>query len=326
MINKANLKKRLMFVAVAVPVAFLIVSSQFDLLGFTLRLFGLNNSNMPALILRLLDLSNGTPPIIYPGQILIIALVMLGAYEYTKMLSAVNKHNAFWLGYLWIIFMSVAYLFNRQIPATLSNSVLLMLVAFEAFFFGKGAQHGRWKRASLFFSGIIFLNIASISLLSLYREPFAAMFNAPSIWVFGKLEVVVVVTATFFCDSAAYFAGSAWGKRKLSTSISPNKTVEGSLAGLLTSVLFMSICWIFIRAPELPIFIGIILGIIIGVMAQVGDLLVSLIKRYFRVKDASDMIPGHGGILDRFDSLFFTAPALYLFAWLLSRWFELSRV
>ncbi|MDR0330117.1 MAG: phosphatidate cytidylyltransferase [Chitinispirillales bacterium] len=306
MINKANLKKRLAFAAVAVPVAFVIVSSKFSLSALALRLLGLSADSAPA---------------IYPGQILALVIVMFGAFEYIRMLSAANKVNAFWLGYVWIFVMSAADLLNYSIPAPLSNSVLLMMVAFEAFFFGGEAQFGRWKRASLFFTGMIFLNIASISMMSLYNAPFQQLFNSPTIWAFGFLDVVIVITATFLCDTAAYFAGSTIGKRRFS-SISPNKTIEGSVAGLGAAMLVMSVCWIFIRNPEYPLFLGPILGLIIGVTAQTGDLLVSLIKRYFRVKDASTIIPGHGGILDRFDSLFFTAPVLCLFAWLLVRWYS----
>ena len=303
MINAANLKKRLAFVAVAVPVSFVIVSSDFSLSAFVLKLLGMD----PAM-------SHD----IYPGQILALTVVMLGAHEYMKMLSVANRVNAFWLGHLWILVMSAAYLVGYPIPATVSNSALLMLVAFEAFFCGKDAPQGRWKRASLFFSGTIFLNIASISLMGFYRDPIHILFHAPAIPVIARLDVVFVVTSVFMCDSAAYFVGSAWGKRRLSA-ISPNKTIEGSLAGLAASMVIMSVCWIFIRNPEYPIIMGVAIGALIGVTAQVGDLLVSLIKRYFKVKDASHIIPGHGGILDRFDSLFFTAPVLYLFAWLLTR-------
>ncbi|MDR3012183.1 MAG: phosphatidate cytidylyltransferase [Chitinispirillales bacterium] len=303
MINKANLKKRLLFVAAAVPISFFIVNSQISL---------------PALVFGALGMNTAGLPEIYPGQLLVLAIVMLGAYEYTRMLSIANKKNAFWLGHLWILTMSAAYLLSYPIPATISNSVLLMIVVFEAFVNGKEDPQGRWKRASLFFIGMIFLNIASISLMNFYGEPFSGLFSPPAIPMMGRLDLVVVITAVFLCDSAAYFVGSTIGKRKL-TSISPNKTVEGSLAGLAASVLTMSVCWIFLRNPDYPIVTGVIMGVLIGVTAQIGDLLMSLIKRYFKVKDASDIIPGHGGILDRFDSLFFAAPVLYLFAWLLTR-------
>ena len=303
MINAANLKKRLLFVAFAVPIAFVIVNSQVSLSAPALRLLGMG--------------ADALPPV-YPGQLLMLAIVMLGAHEYMKMLGIFNRRNAFWLGHLWILVMSTAYLASYHIPATISNSVLLIIVVFEAFVCGKEAPQGRWKRASLFFLGTMFLSIASISLMSLYREPFAALFSPPAIPMMGRLDLVVVITAVFLCDSAAYFVGSTVGKRKL-TSISPNKTVEGSLAGLAASVLMMSVCWIFLRAPDYPVITGIIMGALIGVTAQVGDLLMSLVKRYFKVKDASHIIPGHGGILDRFDSLFFSAPVLYLFAWLLAR-------
>jgi len=301
MINKANLKKRLLFVAVSVPIAFVILNSDFSLSEFIPALFG-SREILP----------------IYPGQLLMLAIVILGGYEYMKMLSIANKKNAFWLGYVWILIISAAYLLNYSIPATISNALLLIIVVFETFVWGKEAQLGRWKRASLFFIGTMFLGIAAVSLLSFYRPPFAELFHPPAIPMASRLDIIIIITAMFFCDSAAYFVGSTVGKRKL-TSISPNKTVEGSLAGLATAMLTVLVCWVFMRNPEYPIYIGVIMGVLVGVTSQVGDLMMSLVKRYFRVKDASHIIPGHGGILDRFDSVFFAAPVLYLFAWLLTR-------
>jgi len=305
MINKANLKKRLAFAGAAVPVAFLIITSQIDLLALALKLFGMPHANPKHHI--------------FPGQLLILAIVLLGAYEYMKMLSAANKVNAFWMGYVWIFLVSAADLLGHPLPTTLSNGALLVITAFEAFCFGRDAQFGRWKRMSLFFCGTVFLSIACDSLINLYESPVQTLFNQPKFWVFGYLDIVIIVTATFMCDSAAYFVGSTMGKRHFSA-ISPNKTIEGSVAGLIAAVAVMWISWIFIRNPKYPMILGPAIGVLIGVTAQAGDLLASLIKRYFKVKDASHIIPGHGGILDRFDSLFFTAPVLYLFAWLFVRW------
>jgi phosphatidate cytidylyltransferase len=305
MINKANLRKRLAFAGAAIPVAFLILTSQVSVSALVLRLFGIQDAD--------------NAPNIYPGQLLILAIVLLGAYEYMKMLSAANKVNAFWLGYVWIFLVSAADLLGHPLPTTLSNGALLVITAFEAFCFGKDAQFGRWKRMSLFFCGTVFLSIACDSLINLYEKPVQLLFNRPTIWIFGYLDIVIIVTATFMCDSAAYFVGSTMGKRHFSA-ISPNKTIEGSVAGLLAAVIVMSIGWIFIKNPNYPMILGPVIGVLIGITAQAGDLLASLIKRYFHVKDASHIIPGHGGILDRFDSLFFTAPVLYLFAWLFVRW------
>ncbi|MFP4163134.1 MAG: phosphatidate cytidylyltransferase [Chitinispirillaceae bacterium] len=293
MINTANLQKRLLFVFIAVPIAWFIVNSQFSVTPSSL------------------------PPV-YPGQILSIILVLMGTYEYTKMLSIIYPHNAFWLSYIWILGLSVAHLLNFNIPDMLSVFVLLILVAIESFFWGKRNRQKRWVRASLLFSGTIFLNIASISLLSLYKEPFQLLFFTPDNPFLSQLGIVTVLTSIFLCDSAAYLAGSAWGRHHFST-ISPNKTIEGSIAGLIAATVVSSIGWVFLRNPEYPVILGPILGLLIGVMAQVGDLLESIIKRNFKVKDSSTLIPGHGGILDRFDSVFFTAPVLYLFAWLVTK-------
>jgi len=315
MINMANLRKRLAFAGIAIPVSFVIITSK---------------ASLSALALRLLGLPENTAPAIYPGQLLILTVVMLGAYEYMKMLSAANKVNAFWLGYAWIFIINASDLLGHALPTTLSNCALLVIAAFEAFFFGKDAQFGRWKRMSLFFCGTVFFSIACDSLLKLYSDPIyldmekglfngLVFLNGRGNWGFGYLDIVIIVTATFMCDTAAYFVGSTVGKRHFSA-ISPNKTIEGSAAGLLAAVAVMWIGWIFIRNPKYPMILGPVIGVLIGVTAQAGDLLASLIKRYFHVKDASHIIPGHGGVLDRFDSLFFTAPVMYLFAWLFVRW------
>jgi phosphatidate cytidylyltransferase len=132
------------------------------------------------------------------------------------------------------------------------------------------------------------------------------------------MGVVTVVLSTFICDSMAYFTGCLWGKHHFST-ISPNKTIEGSFGGFAGAALACILCWEFLKNPAYSAIIGVLMGILIGVSAQAGDLLISLIKRHFQVKDASDLIPGHGGILDRFGSLFFTAPVIGLFFWIIKK-------
>jgi phosphatidate cytidylyltransferase len=128
----------------------------------------------------------------------------------------------------------------------------------------------------------------------------------------SHLGIIFVLASIFLCDTAAYFAGSLWGRHHFS-SVSPNKTIEGLVAGLIAAVLVSSAGWILCASSNYPLWLGPVMGVVIGIAGQAGDLLVSLMKRYFQVKDASNLIPGHGGVLDRFDSLFFAAPILNLF-------------
>lgn len=125
----------------------------------------------------------------------------------------------------------------------------------------------------------------------------------------------IVVTAFLLVwgiDTAAYFVGKAHGKRKLWPRVSPSKSVEGAIAGLVASVLIM-IGARYSLLCSIPLIHCIVLGILIGIGEQVGDLAESLLKRDAGVKDSSSIIPGHGGMLDRFDSLFFTGPIMYLY-------------
>lgn len=123
--------------------------------------------------------------------------------------------------------------------------------------------------------------------------------------------VWLVIFGAFGTDVMAYFAGVALGKHKLCPSISPKKTIEGSIGGILGSVI---ICGAFgaVFAKEYLIHC-LILGLLCGVFSQFGDLTASIFKRKMGIKDYGNLIPGHGGILDRFDSVLFTAPLVYYY-------------
>ena len=114
-------------------------------------------------------------------------------------------------------------------------------------------------------------------------------------------------------DVGAYYIGKNFGKRKLIPKVSPNKTWEGAIGGLVLSSIFAAVAsfWFF---PELPVKFSIPLAIAMTVIGIAGDLAESAMKRGSKVKDAASILPGHGGLLDRLDSLLFSAPILYYFA------------
>lgn len=127
----------------------------------------------------------------------------------------------------------------------------------------------------------------------------------------GWIWLTFTLVGTWSTDTAAYFIGRRWGRRQLAPLLSPKKTVEGMLGGFLGSLL-ASLAFAGIY-PFLPRGRLLLLGFLLGMAALMGDLVESAIKRQAGVKDAGDLIPGHGGILDRFDSMLFTAPLVYYF-------------
>jgi phosphatidate cytidylyltransferase len=127
----------------------------------------------------------------------------------------------------------------------------------------------------------------------------------------GAWLVMYAFLCTWACDTGSYFIGKFYGKTKLAPRLSPNKTVEGSVAGLVSAVLVSVIVAAVIKLPQRD---ALALGVIFGVLSQLGDLSESAIKREIGVKDFGTIVPGHGGILDRFDSLLFTGPAVYYYA------------
>jgi phosphatidate cytidylyltransferase len=134
----------------------------------------------------------------------------------------------------------------------------------------------------------------------------------------GLALLVVTLLATWAADTFAFFTGLRFGRRRLAPHVSPGKTVEGLLGGLLGCVV-VTVLAARGLVPGLTIPGAVLTGVVLGAAAPLGDLLESMIKRNLDAKDASHAIPGHGGILDRIDSLLFTVPvAYYLFRFLLA--------
>lgn len=137
--------------------------------------------------------------------------------------------------------------------------------------------------------------------------------------------ILLIFASIWMCDTGAYIVGRAFGKRKLAPAISPNKSVEGAVGGLLFSIgTAMLVRHFFLDALQLVDAVAI--GFIVAVTGQMGDLAESHLKRAAGIKDSSAIIPGHGGVLDRFDSLLLVAPSVLVYIMLRAFWFDVTSV
>ena len=146
---------------------------------------------------------------------------------------------------------------------------------------------------------------------------FMMMLNATYGVVPGIALITMAFAIAYSCDGAAYFGGRTFGRHKLCPQISPKKTVEGALFGLLGGTLGGLACrWVFVcifRMPMPGVPAAILLGVLGSLAGQIGDLTASLLKRYSGIKDYGKVFPGHGGVMDRFDSVIFTLIVMYCY-------------
>jgi phosphatidate cytidylyltransferase len=136
--------------------------------------------------------------------------------------------------------------------------------------------------------------------------------TAEKVYAWGGYTIISLFATIWICDTAAYFGGLTLGKHKLFERVSPKKTWEGAAFGFVFAILTM-IAAKYLVLEHLALGHCIAVGIIVGTFGQIGDLAESLLKRDAGVKDSSALIPGHGGIFDRFDSLIFVSPLVYLY-------------
>jgi len=186
------------------------------------------------------------------------------------------------------------------IPAVAEPGLFLSLVLvglFSSYLLFSGDLEDRYQHLGWTLSGVLYLGFLFPHFVLIHRGPQGVQ------WVFWLLLVV------FLSDTAAYFTGMALGKRKLYPQVSPGKTVEGAIGALLICVVVGTFGARFLL-PDLTWFEAVLLSLVVGLLAQVGDLVESWLKRVFSAKDSGRLLPGHGGLLDRIDSLIF--PAVFI--------------
>ncbi len=180
------------------------------------------------------------------------------------------------------------------------------LLAFRCSLFGPEDLKLRLENFQNCLFGIVYISF-SFSHFLLIRN-----LEAWKPWIFTILLV------TYAGDATAYFTGKKFGKHKLSPLLSPNKTIEGAIGGLLASVLALYLCKYFSSSfSHISNMQALLIAILLAVSGQVGDLVESLIKRSYGVKDSGKILPGHGGVLDRIDSILLAGPIGYYLAFFL---------
>lgn len=235
---------------------------------------------------------------------LVLLVVALSYWEFVRLVAAKGASAQFISGELIAVASVLAVFFNTGVVIPLIL-IGVTLVFFIEIYRKQGSpilNIGATLFGALFFS--------------LFFGSFLLIRELPHIHNFEYSEagqwILMLVLSTWACDSAAMVVGSYFGRHKLIERISPNKSIEGTIAGFFSGILAAYICHIWFIDFLSPLD-SIAIGAIAGIFGQYGDLFESMLKRDAGVKDSSNLIPGHGGIMDRFDSLTLSAPIMYLY-------------
>jgi len=233
-----------------------------------------------------------------------------GLFEFYSLTKKLELKADAAIGYLGATALIVAFIFDA--PAQAPDLLLITLAAFmivvlitQTFRFQKDFSK------MLGGTGVTVLGVLYLAFLGGFLIATRVGFESRpflSTHLLGYFFLVLMGS-----DTGAYFAGRAFGKHKLAPGISPGKTVEGLVGGLVAAAAFGALAtfWFF---PELPYQVSIPLAIVMAGVGVLGDLAESAMKRGSKTKDAATILPGHGGLLDRLDSLLLNAPILYYFA------------
>ncbi|MFK9092430.1 phosphatidate cytidylyltransferase [Bacillus salipaludis] len=241
-------------------------------------------------------------PIVYYGGIPLVILTYflatIGLYELLKMkqLNIFSIHGILSILFLWILIFPEKY---HHVLDTFYYSKTELCIVFILLLL----TYTVITKNRFTFEDVSFSILSSLYVGIGFYFFFETRVNGGLVYILYSLFIV------WATDSGAYFIGKALGKRKLWPEISPNKTVEGFLGGVVCAVV---VAFLFVLFTDIK---GSIIGItvVLSVFGQIGDLVQSAFKRHFNVKDSGNILPGHGGILDRFDSLIFVWPILNLF-------------
>ena len=234
----------------------------------------------------------------------------LGLEEFYRMARAKGLAPVRWLGFASaFVLLGLAYRPQTPNASLLTTGGLLLLLALAL---RRGGQPRVLESAAVTAFGVLYVGWLSAHFVLLRELPWRAGLAYSD----GGSLVLYAFLVTWSCDTGAYLTGRLFGRTRPWATISPRKTLEGAMGGLLFAVIAAQIgAATFLRAgggtPLLTWPHALAIGVLVGICGQVGDFVESLFKRDAASGDSSDLIPGHGGVLDRFDSLYFGAPIVY---------------
>lgn len=230
----------------------------------------------------------------------LMILSIFGMYEFYHASSKNNINPYVYLGYIFCI---IYYVFLNNFTNANLFMTYISIFAFISLCMPVLKEKYNFIDSAITILGFIYVSVffSFISLIN-YKSN-------------GKYLIWLVFISSWLCDTTAYYVGKYFGKNKLNPRVSPKKTIEGSIGGLFGSTIACFLYGLYLNniGIHIGIYHFIIIGVLCGVFCQFGDLVASSIKRFVGIKDYSNLIPGHGGILDRFDSILFSAVVVYCY-------------
>ncbi|WP_373898465.1 phosphatidate cytidylyltransferase [Haloimpatiens sp. FM7315] len=231
---------------------------------------------------------------------LLLVLSLMGMYEFFKVIKEKNIKPIASIAYIACTFYYI--LINKSVDYKLIALSLVMLA-----FVGLCIP--------VLTSKYNFIDVALTLFGYIYIPVFFSFIYIINLKSNGNYLIWLVFLSSWLCDTTAYYSGRFLGKHKLNSRVSPNKTIEGAVGGLMGSTVACIIFgnYLISKGVGISIYNFAAIGFLSGIFSQFGDLVASSIKRYINVKDYGNIIPGHGGILDRFDSILFSSVVVYIY-------------
>lgn len=245
-------------------------------------------------------------PYFFVGLAAIAAL--LGLAEFYKLASRIGGTPSHVPGFAAALLVLASFVLNRP------EYCVPVIAALTITSLGAGLLHTDQMEKALISGSATVLGVLYVALLAGFLIGVRMLSDVET----GIGHVAPKLITTFLAmvmltDTGAYYTGRTLGKHKLSPKVSPGKTIEGAIGGLIAGILAGPLCRA-IFFPEIPLIHSVILGAAVSVTGQIGDLVESMLKRGSQVKDSSNLLPGHGGMLDRLDSILFAAPLIYYYS------------
>lgn len=240
-------------------------------------------------------------------SILAAVWALLAVQEFYRLTGVLKATSLTVFGLVWTLLFVVSPHFASvlTVPRLLSSAIVLSLIVLLF----RRQKEGAWAVWTWMLAGILYLGW-------LLSYPVALRLDGGKEWVF------LALFATFGSDTTAFFVGKALGRYHLAPGISPHKTWEGAAAGVLGAIVVSLAMVAWFRLP-LDYAQAILFGLVVSILGQLGDLVKSLLKRNVGVKESGNLLPGHGGVLDRTDSILFAGvTAYYFFLALSSGWLD----